>query len=475
MRHRAQATPSTLRDFQPHALAIQETPPPPFARWILWIVASLLLIAILWAYFSRLPIMTTAPGKFVPQAHTQVIQSFDTGVVAAVLVHPGDTVEKGQELVRLNPEVNHSALKAETDMLALTSVEQKRLEAELSGNPVALNASAATPAMLNLERSLEQSSLAHQKAEIADDQAQVREAQNSLAAGEAILAEYVQRTHTDMHLAMIAAPLVSEGALSGSHYDQLHDQAARDQGKKASQRKQDQQLTDALTAARDQLYKAKEKYRKSVLQKMETAVNDSYDLTKKKAQAAEQYQMDWLRAPVDGTVQSLSVASIGSVIQAGQTVATVIPGDTPLVLEADLPSQDIGFVKVGQKTQIKVTAYPFEQYGEIPGTVVWISPNAQTSNSLQELPAGENHQPTPPSSATAAKSGTNQTKPTSPPTLYYRIRVQPERTWLRIDGKKQAMGPGMTATVDIRTGDRTVLDFFLDPIVKYANNGLSIR
>ncbi|WP_226856097.1 HlyD family type I secretion periplasmic adaptor subunit [Acidithiobacillus thiooxidans] len=475
MRLHVQATSSTLRDFQPHALAIQETPPSPFARWILWIVASLLLIAILWAYFSRLPIMTTAPGKFVPQAHTQVIQSFDTGVVAEVLVHPGDTVKKGQELVRLNPEVNRSALKAETDMLALTSVEQKRLEAELSGTPVALNASAATPAMLDLEHSLEQSSLAHQKAEIADDQAQVREAQNSLAAGEATLAEYVQRARTDMHLAVVAAPLVSKGALSGSHYDQLHDQAVRDQGKMDSQRKQDQQLADALTAARDQLYKAQEKYRKSVLQKMETAVNDRYDLTKKKVQAAEQYQMDWLRAPIAGTVQSLSVASIGSVVQAGQTVATIIPSDTPLLLEADLPSQDIGFVKVGQKTLIKVTAYPFEQYGEIPGTVVWISPNAQPSNSLQALPAGESHQPTPPSSASAATSGTSQTKPTSPPTLYYRVRVHPGRTWLQIDGKRQLMEPGMTATVDIRTGDRTVLDFFLDPIIKYANNGLSIR
>ena len=269
--------------------------------------------------------------------------------------------------------------------------------------------------------------------------------------------------------------LVSDGALSGSHYDQLHDQAVRDQGKEASQRKQDQQLTSALTAARDQLHKTIEKYRKSVLQNMETAVDSSYDLTKKKAQAAEQYQMDWLRSPVDGTVQSLSVDSVGSVIQAGQTVATVVPGNTPLVLEADLPSQNIGFVKVGQKTQIKVTAYPFEQYGEIPGKVVWISPNAQTSNSLQALPAGESHQPTPPSSASGAKSGTNQTKPTSPPILYYRVRVQPTRTWLRVDGKKQPMRSGMTATVDIRTGGRSVLDFFLDPIIKYANNGLSIR
>ncbi|MBU2741805.1 hypothetical protein HF669_09595 [Acidithiobacillus thiooxidans] len=102
-----------------------------------------------------------------------------------------------------------------------------------------------------------------------------------------------------------------------------------------SQRKQKQQVSDTLTATRDQLYKTQEKYRESVLQKIEMAVNESFDLTKTKAQAAEQYQNDRLCAPI----QSLSVANIGSVIQVGQTVATVIPSDTSLVLEAGLPSQ----------------------------------------------------------------------------------------------------------------------------------------
>ena len=94
---------------------------------------------------------------------------------------------------------------------------------------------------------------------------------------------------------------------------------------------------------------------------------------------------------------------------------------------------------------------------------------------MTQLPAGESHQPTPPSSASGAKSGTNQTKPTSPPILYYCVRVQPTLTWLRVDGKKQPMRSGMTATVDIRTGGRSVLDFFLDPIIKYVRNGLSVR
>lgn len=80
-------------------------------------------------------------------------------------------------------------------------------------------------------------------------------------------------------------------------------------------------------------------------------------------------------------------------IQPGQTVATIVPRDSPLVIEVDLPAQDAGFIKVGQKTEIKVTAYPSEQYGSIPGTVLSISPTADSDSNLTAPPEGETHQP----------------------------------------------------------------------------------
>lgn len=464
-----------VRDFQPHTLAIQESPPSPFARTMLWGLAALFAAIGAWSYASRLPIMTTAPGKFAPGAHTKVIQSLDTGTVAEILVKPGDQVKKGQVLVKLNPQVDQAALAARTRMLALDILEEQRLHAELSGNPASMGARGATPGMANLEKQLEQTSLAHETAKIAGDLAQVREAEANLAAGQATLAEYAQRAMTDERLAKAAAPLVSEGALSGSHYDQIADQATREVGKLAAQRKQVVQLQEALTAAQKQLNGDREGFKKKRYQDLETAVNNQYDLTRKKTKAARQYQLDWLRAPVAGTVQSVDVASLGTVVQSGQTLATVVPENAPLVVDADLPAQDMGFVQVGQETQIKVTAYPFEQYGNIPGKVVWISPNAETSNSLEAPPPGESHQGGHQPQPAQSKSGDGRTKPASPPTLYYRVKVQPERAWLLVDNEKRPMQAGMTATVDIRTGTRRVLDFFLDPIVKYFNNGLEVR
>jgi hemolysin D len=172
------------------------------------------------------------------------------------------------------------------------------------------------------------------------------------------------------------------------------------------------------------------------------------------------------------------VASFGTVIQPGQTVATVVPLHAPLTVDADVSSQDVGFIKVGQTVEIKVSAFPFEQYGMIPGIVTSISPTAEASNTVAAHPAGESHQ----SQAAAAspapsqtQSGTASSSESAPPTLYYRVQVQPEQDWLLVDGTRHSMSAGMTVTVDIRTGWRRVLDFFLDPVIKNINNGISVR
>jgi hemolysin D len=169
------------------------------------------------------------------------------------------------------------------------------------------------------------------------------------------------------------------------------------------------------------------------------------------------------------------IASIGSTVQAGQTTATIEPSDAPLIVEADLPAQDAGFLKIGQSTRIKVTAYPFEQYGSIPGKVVWISPTAESISTLVSLPAGDSHQPLTPPTQNPSMSGTEQTQASGPPVLYYRVKIVPARNWLNVQGQHQAMRAGMTASIDIETGQRRVLDFFLDPIIKYVQNGITVR
>lgn len=475
-RQRRRPEAPVLEDFQPHALAIQDQPPPRFARILLWSFAGLLVAAVVWSYFGKLPIMTTAPGKFTSETHVKVIQSLNSGTVSAILVRPGEQVHKGQVLMRLDPNVDAANLASQTRQLALDALVVRRLRAELDDSGHQSLPIGATPSMTVLERRLERTSIARERATLVEDRAKMRAAQANLEASVATLRGYVKRSAIATRLAKAARPLVAEGALSGSHYDQLEEQAVQDVGEAAAQRKQVLQLQQTLAGAREQLAKDRQDYAEKNYQSLEAAANTRFGLESKQAQAQRQYRLDWLRAPVDGTVQSVDVASLGTVIQPGQTLATVVPQGSPLVVEVDVPAQEIGFLHIGQPTRIKVTAYPFEQYGDIPGKVVWISPTAETSNSLQAPPLGENRAgDAGQSSSPAGTSGTSQNQAVAPPTLYYRIKIRPTRAWLSMNRQKLPMRSGMTATVDIQTGERRVIGFFLDPIVKYLNQGLAVR
>jgi len=465
----ARKTRDLEREFQPHTLAIQHTPPSPFTRTVLWSLAALFTVALTWAYLGQIPITTSASAKFAPAARTKIVQTLNTGTVTRILVKDGDFVHRGQPLVALDPQVDHAALTAQTHSLALNALQIQRLRAELSSAPKQAGVKNKTPAMTALETRLRRADLARLQAEIAADRDQIKEARSNLAAGRATLAEYARRAAITARQVREAAPLVPEGAMSGYTFDQLRYQAAQDSGQLAAQRKQTAQLRQAVKTAEAQLVKDKTTFADTQYQSLETAQGKAYQFRNQYVSAQQQYRHDWLRAPVDGTVQNLDVASLGAVVQPGQTLATVVPAHAPLQVEADLSSQDAGFVQVGQRVSIKVTAYPFEQYGTIPGTVAWVSPTAEAQTSVAALPAGEAHQPDAPPTAN------NSAASAAPPALYYRVHIQPARDWLLVDGRRRTLHDGMTATVDIHTGRRRVLNFFLDPIVKYLDNGLSVR
>lgn len=466
---------AVLREFQPHALAIEETPPSPFTGILLWGAVGLFLAALVWSWFSQIPIMTTAPARFMSDARTKVVQSLNPGTVREIRVKPGEAVTAGQILVALDPEVDRAKLVSTGKDLGLNGLKEQRVLAEL-GQPVKNSpVTGATQDMARLERNVASAQLAALRSKIEGDSAQVQEAKANLEAGKATLAEYLQRLDQDRDLAKSAEPLVAEGALSGAQYTQLKDQVIVDEGQLAAQRQQVGQLLAAVSAADKQLELDRRNFEADRYQDLETAVGKDYDLSSQYAQASRDATLDMLRAPTNGTVQSVDVASLGTVLQAGQTVATIVPSDAPLIVEVDLPAQDIGFVKVGEKTLIKVTAYPFEQYGSIPGKVIWVSPTAESTSTLSSLPEGDSHQPPTPSNQLPQPSGDDEAKGAAPPTLYYRVKVQPDRAWLTVEGQRRPMMPGMTASVDIETGHRRVLEFFLDPVIKYVNNGIVVR
>lgn len=147
-----------------------------------------------------------------------------------------------------------------------------------------------------------------------------------------------------------------------------------------------------------------------------------------------------INAPVRGTVKNVRISTIGGVIQPGEDILEIVPLEDQLIVEGQIKPQDVAFLRPGLPATVKVSAYDFGIYGGLKGTVTLISPD--TLQDDKKLAAGR------------------------PDATYYRVQVLTDTAWLEAGEKRLPIIPGMTATVEIRTGEKTILDYLLKPIFK---------
>lgn len=182
------------------------------------------------------------------------------------------------------------------------------------------------------------------------------------------------------------------------------------------------------------------------------------------AKARQRYDLEWLRAPVDGVVQSVNITTLGAVVTPAQALVTIVPTGTSLIVEAMLSNDDVGFVKVGQRAEIKVDTFPFQQYGTIKGTLVWVSPDAEDGSSKDRTDGD-------PLSGAPKQNGRSQPSGA----YFYRVHIKPDVETMHVDGRDVPLSAGMTVKADITTDNRRIIEFFLSPIVKYLDEGLKVR
>src|SRR5262249_46100321 len=162
-----------------------------------------------------------------------------------------------------------------------------------------------------------------------------------------------------------------------------------------------------------------------------------------------------LRAPVSGVGQQLAVTTLGQAVNSGQALMTIVPLDAPIEIEAMIQNRDIGFVAAGQPAVVKIDAFPFTRYGTLEGTVTRVSSDAVDMRDSTNLS----------DAAAAVKSqGMSPNTPSNRPELAFPATIKLDRRTIAIDGKDVNLAPGMTATVEIRTGERRVIDYALSPL-----------
>ena len=448
-RNRQAALKKLENEFLPPLLEIQERPPAPWQHWILWTLLALLFAALLWSYLGKINIVATATGQFIPDGRVKVVQPLSTATVERIYVHDGETVHKGQLLVSLNPAITQANLQATQQELAFRNLQQARIHAQLSGRAAIAPASGTNPEYIRMEKALQAAQEADYQSRL--QAAQSRADQNATALNSArALAQSLQDQEALLHPQVVAdASLAQSGAIPRMEYENalqkelgLQSQIAQNQGDIA-------RYLQRQVEYRQDIEGIKASYHATLLHSLGENAQSLISLQAQQTHASHDLSLHELRSPVDGIVQDLAVRNVGEVVTAAQPVVSIVPSGTPLVVEAYLPDAHMAFVHVGQTARVKVSAYPFEQYGALQGVVQKISPDAVSPNGSGKALAGAG--------------------------LSYRVHITVPHPYLMVHGVSVKMRPGMTVSANINTGRRRIIQFFLGPLFRDWDEGLSVR
>lgn len=372
------------------------------SRLLVWATAATLLLGLVWAGGFSLDEITRGQGKVIPSSREQVIQSLDAGVLRAMHVREGDAVEKDQVLLQMDDARSGAGYReAQEKYLALLALAS-RLRAEAN------NTDLTFPPELKREPQLITQETQAYKARRQALTESLRAVDASLSA----IAREIQLTE----------PLVKGGVMSEVELLRLKRQQADLMGQRAERKNR------YLTDANNEL----------------TRVSSDLSQTKESASAREDaYLHTTIKSPMKGVVKNVQVTTVGGVIQAGQSILEIVPTEDEMMVEAYVKPSEVAFLKVGQKAVVKLSSYDFNKYGGLEGELEHLSPDTLKDERQQRKP---------------------NANPADMEEGYYRILVRIKDTNLMRQGKKMQATPGMTATVEIRTGQKTVLEYLFRPL-----------
>lgn len=436
-------------DFAPGLLSIQESPPSRLPRAVLYIVAALFLILLVWSIFGQLDIVASAEGRLVPQSYVKIVQPADAGIVEEILVKEGEAVKAGQVLMRMNTQVAKADERTIRTELALKSLQLRRIDAELSGRPLTRRPDDAADLFRQVEAQYRDRHQSYLDA-MAQQQEALKRTQHEYASARQVLAKLGEVTPILKEQADAYANLGKEG-FAGQFM--VRDKQ-RDYLEKAGDLRAQESTVAGLQAAIDQsqkqLNQISSKYRSELQNERIDTEGQHQKLQQEWIKQEHKSGLLELKASQAGIVKDLATHTVGTVVSPGTVLLSIVPENEPLVAEVMVRNDDVGFVFPQQKVKVKLVAYPFGKYGMLDGEVSHIGPDASDE---------------PPS--TKAQNKDNA----SSPSLTYKALVSLDSQVLEAQGKKLKLVPGMQVIVEINQGKRTVMEYLLSPVQKALHEG----
>lgn len=460
-------------EFLPAALEMLETPPSPVRMKLLLAICVLFVVAIAWSWIGKVDIVAIANGKIQPSGRVRVVQPIEGGKVLRLKVSNGQIVAKDDVLVELSPDDAKADVQALVDVIGAIDAEiawRYRLAAVIHSRNLILSEEPKWPTGISgnirtRENRVYRNTATQLATAIAALLAQKEQKKAELAKLKATVAAQKVFVRTLQDRVDMREILVKRNAGSKANLidalEKLHEQ----QTNLSSQAGQINETSSAIVVLDREIARNYETAAAENSQKLSAAERQRDELAQRLAKAQSKLSSLQIKAPVAGSVQALSIINPGQVVTAGEHIMRILPADAELEVEAFALNKDIGFIKIGQTAVIKIESFPFTRYGTIEGIVKSVARDAvpQPDAAQSESNPAQSGRPLGP-------GGTQRLQ-----NLVFPIIIKPKTLDIIVDGKKVAIGPGMTVSAEIKTGKRRMIEFVFAPFVETGQQALKER
>ncbi len=498
------------REFMPSALEIAETPASPLGSGIIKFIFFIMLTFIVWASLSKVDEVAISRGKVVPDGRVKIVQTLEEGIINNILVEEGERVEKGQVLLELDTKMKEIDRGFTEKNIIIAKIEKDLLEKYLAGaDDESLKRFVESCSVSKeikddlIAQALSKSEAYNSKKELL--YLSVEEAENNLDSEEEelkkleknreillsnesiIFSSNVETNSGDISLEAISKriehlsselekykKLFDSGVISEKDYMDKSNELDFVKKEyeinklKILEDNKEQSLSEKSISDRRGLLENDISMQKIKISDMEikldkakknlenfdkdneASILDEIVKKQKEIESLEANLEKWeesisyqtIVSPANGIVRGISSNTVGGVIRPAESIMTIVPDDTPLIIEAMVENKDIGYIECGQKTSIKVDTFSFQKYGLINGEVYQISPD-----SFEDERYG----------------------------LVYKMKVKFEDKSMDVEGKKVDLSSGMSVVVEVKTGERRIIEFLIEPLIKYLSEAFSLR
>ncbi|EKP4403280.1 HlyD family type I secretion periplasmic adaptor subunit [Vibrio parahaemolyticus] len=433
---------------------------PNSARLMLWVMVLFFVAAIGWASWAQIDQVTVGQGKVIPSSQIQVVQNLEGGLVKEILVKEGQLVKKGQQLLLIDDTRFRSDYREREQQVANLTASVLQLSASI--NSVAVNRDfniqdwkksvvldygklTFPPVLEETQPQLTQ----RQKAEYREDldnlrnqlsviDQQVEQKQQDLVEIEARVRNLRQSYQYAKKELDITQPLADEGVVPRIELLKLQRQVNDTRREMTSSELKIPVIKSAIKESMLNRIDVALKFRSEQQEKLNNAQDQLSALVESAVGLEDRVNRTVVVSPVTGKIKTLNVNTVGGVIQPGMDIVEIVPTEDTLLVEAKIAPKDIAFLRPNLNAIVKFTAYDFTKYGGLVGELEHISADT-----------------------TQDEEGNS----------FYIVRVRTEKTSFGQDADLPII-PGMTASVDIITGKRTVLEYLLKPILSAKTNAL---